>query len=153
MKAGASVSYSLTITPVAGFTGAVTLTCTGLPSYAKCSALPASVASSLAIATVTVATSPSALALLRGEQSRLLRRRCVHVPALSSQACASRIGGIRMAHCVAADGRSTRLRRVNEGADPGTRSEPDIEVHDPGNGDAAWYSVVHSIAATLITER
>ncbi len=62
VAAGASASFPVSIQPQSGFTGSVTLTCSGLPSYATCSAASVNVAGSAATATVTVATTPSALA-------------------------------------------------------------------------------------------
>lgn len=63
VAAGSSASYSLALAPLSGFTGSVTITCLGLPSYAACSVPPVSVTGGSATATVIVATTASALAL------------------------------------------------------------------------------------------
>jgi len=58
ITAGQSTTYTLTVTPVGGFTGTVSLSCSGAPSAASCS-LPASVTlsgTSAATATATITT-------------------------------------------------------------------------------------------------
>ena len=60
---GSSAFYSLAIAPLSGFAGSVMVTCSGLPSYATCSAPSVSVTGGSATATITVATTASALAL------------------------------------------------------------------------------------------
>lgn len=72
VAAGSSASYSLAIAPVAGFKGSVTFTCSGLPSYASCSAPPTNVAGSAATTTITVATGSNALAAEAGQTGSLL---------------------------------------------------------------------------------
>ena len=62
VAAGSSATFLVNIQPQSGFTGPVTLTCSGLPGYATCNATPVSVTGGSATATVTVATTPTALA-------------------------------------------------------------------------------------------
>ena len=58
VASGASVSSSVSITPVNGFSAPATLSCSGLPSFATCTFSPASVTpnGAAATSTVTVAT-------------------------------------------------------------------------------------------------
>jgi hypothetical protein len=69
VAAGQSATSTLTLTPSGGFSGTVTLACSGLPSSANCAFAPASVAlgASAATSTVTISTTVrSALNLLPG---------------------------------------------------------------------------------------
>jgi hypothetical protein len=43
IRAGASASFTFTVTPINGFSGPVTFSCSGLPALSKCSFAPASV--------------------------------------------------------------------------------------------------------------
>ncbi|MGC1299254.1 MAG: FG-GAP-like repeat-containing protein [Alloacidobacterium sp.] len=69
ISAGSSATYSLTITPIAGFTGMVTLNCSGLPSLANCSASTINVTSASVTETITVTTTPSTSALYISKQN------------------------------------------------------------------------------------
>jgi hypothetical protein len=64
VTAGQTANYSLVFTPQGGFNGTITLTCSGAPIGAKCTAMPASflLASSSATATISVATTAVTLA-------------------------------------------------------------------------------------------
>ena len=60
---GKSASYTLSVAPVSGFTGAVALSCSGAPPAGTCTVSPASVTlngTSASGATVTATTSPGA---------------------------------------------------------------------------------------------
>ena len=71
IAAGSNATYSLTITPEAGFTGPVTLTCSGVPNLAKC-ALPAvNVSGAPVTATVTITTTGTTTALLTASQGAI----------------------------------------------------------------------------------
>jgi len=63
--AGDSASTTLTVTPSGGFTGSVSLACSGLPSGASCAFSPASVAidSGAATSTLTISTTARSAAL------------------------------------------------------------------------------------------
>jgi len=56
IAAGASASYSIVVTPVGGFTGSVTVTCSQLPAFASCDPVMVPVNGQPATATVTVHT-------------------------------------------------------------------------------------------------
>ena len=61
VKAGKSTTYTLTLTPVSGFTGTISLSCSAAPPAGTCSVSPASVTlngTSNSTATVTVTTAP-----------------------------------------------------------------------------------------------
>src|SRR2546426_285047 len=61
VKAGKSTTYTLTLTPVSGFTGTISLSCSATPPAGTCSVSPASVTlngTSSSSATVTVTTAP-----------------------------------------------------------------------------------------------
>src|SRR2546427_564319 len=61
VKAGKSTTYTLTLTPVRGFTGTISLSCSATPPAGTCSVSPASVTlngTSSSTATVTVTTAP-----------------------------------------------------------------------------------------------
>jgi len=61
VKAGKSTTYTLTLTPVSGFTGTISLSCSATPPAGTCSVSPASVTlngTSSSTATVTVTTAP-----------------------------------------------------------------------------------------------
>jgi hypothetical protein len=69
ISAGGTTAYSLTVTPVAGFSRQVSLTCNGVPKAAACSVAPDEVVvngSDAATATVTVTTTARSLAPPRG---------------------------------------------------------------------------------------
>lgn len=63
ISAGSSATYSLTVTPMAGFTGTVTLACSGLPGRASCNAGSIQVTSAPATETITVSTTPTTSAM------------------------------------------------------------------------------------------
>jgi hypothetical protein len=56
IAAGATASYSLAVTPLGGFTGTVSLACTGLPSLASCNAQTITVTSGATSQTITITT-------------------------------------------------------------------------------------------------
>src|SRR3989454_3552691 len=61
VKAGKSTTYTLTLTPVSGFTGTISLSCSATPPAGTCSVSPASVTlngTSSSTVTVTVTTAP-----------------------------------------------------------------------------------------------
>jgi hypothetical protein len=62
IAAGSSASYSLAITPVAGFTGTVSLSCSGLPANASCNAPSVPVSSGVASQTITITTAATTAA-------------------------------------------------------------------------------------------
>jgi hypothetical protein len=64
VTAGQTASYSLVFTPQGGFNGTITLACSGAPTGAKCTAMPASflLAGTSATATISVATTAVTLA-------------------------------------------------------------------------------------------
>jgi hypothetical protein len=62
--AGANATFNLTLTPEAGFTGAVTFTCTGAPSLSKCTVPSVSASGNPVAATVTITTTPTTSAML-----------------------------------------------------------------------------------------
>ena len=68
--AGQSGTTVITLTPVGGFSGAVSLSCSGLPSYASCSFNPTSLSpngsNKNVTTTLTIATDVSTTASLRG---------------------------------------------------------------------------------------
>ena len=70
VQAGKSGTATTTVTPQSGFTSAVSLSCSGLPSGASCSFAPASVTPSGAAAstTLTVTTTTASAALPHGGQ-------------------------------------------------------------------------------------
>lgn len=58
---GGSTSSKITITPIGGFSGAVTLSCSGLPSGASCNFMPPTLSGS-GTSTLTITTAPSSQA-------------------------------------------------------------------------------------------
>jgi hypothetical protein len=62
VTAGSSATSTVGVTPTFGFTGAVTLSCTGLPSGASCAFNPPSIANSSGTSTLTITTSASVAA-------------------------------------------------------------------------------------------
>ncbi len=54
VAAGASATYSINLTPVAGFSGSVALTCSGLPAGYNCSSMPLNLNGQAATASVLV---------------------------------------------------------------------------------------------------
>jgi hypothetical protein len=62
VTAGASATYAMTVTPVAGFSGEVTLTCSGLPALAQCGSATANVTSGPTNVKVVVSTAAAASA-------------------------------------------------------------------------------------------
>jgi hypothetical protein len=73
LNAGASGTYILSVSPLSGFSGAVSLTCAGAPELATCTVSPTSVqvSSGPASATVTATTTgPNQAALLRKRNVR-----------------------------------------------------------------------------------
>jgi hypothetical protein len=62
VSAGSPASYPLTLTGVAGFTGNVTFSCSGLPALATCNAPTLTVSASTATETVTVNTTATTTA-------------------------------------------------------------------------------------------
>ena len=64
IAAGSSATYTLTITPEAGFTGPVTLACSGAPSLAKCVVPAVNISGAPATATVTITTTATTTAAL-----------------------------------------------------------------------------------------
>ena len=62
VSAGSAASYPLTLTGVAGFTGNVTFSCSGLPALATCNAPTLTVGASTATETVTVSTTAATTA-------------------------------------------------------------------------------------------
>lgn len=71
---GSSVDTTLTLTPSGGFTGTITLACSGLPSGAACSFSPASVAinGGAATSTLTISTRAATAQLLLSPSGRSL---------------------------------------------------------------------------------
>lgn len=70
VTAGQTASYSLALTPEGGFNGTITLTCSGAPAGANCTATPASVSltgTSAVTAAINVATTAVAFAPLAPE--------------------------------------------------------------------------------------
>lgn len=63
VAAGSPASYSLTVTPLGGFTGTISLTCSGLPSLASCNAQTVTVSSGSASQTITIATAAPSTAM------------------------------------------------------------------------------------------
>ena len=61
IAAGGSATYNVTLTGTAGLTGAVTLTCTGLPAGYACTGSAASLGAQPTAATITVAPSTHAI--------------------------------------------------------------------------------------------
>ncbi len=62
VSAGSTATYTLTITPQAGFTGNVTFSCSGLPPLATCTVAPVSVGATVATGTVTISTTAATTA-------------------------------------------------------------------------------------------
>jgi hypothetical protein len=62
VTAGSSATSTASVTPTFGFTGAVTLSCTGLPSGASCAFNPPSIANSSGTSALTITTSASVAA-------------------------------------------------------------------------------------------
>ncbi len=62
VSAGSAASYPLTLTGVAGFTGNVTFSCSGLPALATCNAPTLTVSTPTATETVTVTTTAATTA-------------------------------------------------------------------------------------------
>ena len=71
VTAGSAASYSLAITPLGGFTGTVSLACTGLPSLASCNAQTITVTSGVATQTVTVTTTAPMTAMSLKENASI----------------------------------------------------------------------------------
>ncbi len=65
VAAGATASYTITLTPQAGFTGNVTFSCSGLPALSTCSAPAATVGTAVATETVSVSTTATTTAATR----------------------------------------------------------------------------------------
>jgi hypothetical protein len=66
VSTGSTATYNLTVTPVSGFTGTVTVACSGLPALATCSAPSAQVGTSAATVAVVVTTVASNTAMAGG---------------------------------------------------------------------------------------
>lgn len=78
---GASVATTVTLTPVNGFAGSVSLACTGLPTGATCAFVQPEVilaSGTVSIATVTITTASTVAALKRGPSSRNSRSQNSH---------------------------------------------------------------------------
>jgi hypothetical protein len=58
VTAGATASYTLTVTPIGGLTGTITLTCSQLPSLATCDPVTVTLLDKPVSATLTVKTTP-----------------------------------------------------------------------------------------------
>lgn len=56
VTAGSTATYTLNVTPEAGFSGVLTLSCSGLPNLATCNAPSVNVSAAPATATITVST-------------------------------------------------------------------------------------------------
>lgn len=69
IKAGSTATYTLSITPEAGFTGTLTLSCSGLPSLATCNAPSVNVLAASTTATITVNTTASTSAMARARHT------------------------------------------------------------------------------------
>jgi hypothetical protein len=65
VAAGASATYALALTPVGGFNGDVTITCSGLPSLAECQSASATVGANPTAVNVVVTTAASITAMNR----------------------------------------------------------------------------------------
>jgi Bacterial Ig-like domain (group 3)/FG-GAP-like repeat len=65
VAAGSVARYTLTLTPQAGFTGNVTLSCSGLPALSTCSAPTVNVGTAVASETVNVSTTATTTAGMR----------------------------------------------------------------------------------------
>lgn len=63
ISAGSSATYSLTLTPAAGFTGPVTIGCSGLPSLANCESTTINVTSDPVTEKITVTTTATTSAM------------------------------------------------------------------------------------------
>jgi hypothetical protein len=63
VAAGSPASYSLAVTPLGGFTGTISLSCSGLPSLASCNAQNVTVSSGSASQTITITTAAPTTAM------------------------------------------------------------------------------------------
>jgi Bacterial Ig-like domain (group 3) len=63
VAAGASATYALSLTPIAGFNSDVTITCSGLPSLAECKSASATVNANPTAANVVVTTTATTTAM------------------------------------------------------------------------------------------
>lgn len=65
VAAGASATYALSLTPIAGFNSDVTITCSGLPSLAECKSASATVNANPTAVNVVVTTTSATTAMSR----------------------------------------------------------------------------------------
>ena len=75
ITAGQTAAYNLQVSPLAGFNGNVTLSCTGAPSSSTCTISPATVGSSSYAFTVSVSGTSGVQALPSTDRPRAPRRR------------------------------------------------------------------------------
>jgi len=68
---GGTTSTTITLTPSGGFTGTITLTCSGLPAHSTCAFNPASLTASgsTATSTMTITTNTASASLVRHDRS------------------------------------------------------------------------------------
>jgi hypothetical protein len=93
VSAGQSASYTITVTPQNGFTGTVSLTCSGGPSQSQCSVTPASVTAG-STATLTVSTTAASAGLLHPGRTLPLYAMWIVLPGMALVA-AGRAAGSR----------------------------------------------------------